>query len=98
MEDQGASEQEAGTTAVLVAGVATDETIIAHVGAERGEMKLAGRRSAKGLWELCRMTKDPSWSTTSVGEVAGRVWRRSTEAAGGGPFNEGRFAGLLCEK
>jgi hypothetical protein len=94
MEDQGASEEEAGTTAVLVAGVATDETIIAHLGAERGNVKLVGRRSAKGLWEFSRIINDSSWSIISTGELAGRMWRRSVEAAGSDPFNEGCYAGL----
>jgi hypothetical protein len=62
MEEQDTGHQDAGKTAVPVASEASDETIIVQVGAEGGDIKLLGHRSAQLQWEFRRVTNDSSWS------------------------------------
>jgi hypothetical protein len=62
MEEQNTEHQDAGKTAVPIAGEAADEAIIVQVGAEGGDVKLLGRRSEQLRWEFRRVTADSSWS------------------------------------
>jgi hypothetical protein len=39
-----------------------DEAIIVHVGAEGGDVKLVGRRTAESAWEFRQITNDSSWA------------------------------------
>jgi len=51
------------TTADSIRGTAEpDETLIVHVGAEGGDVKLLGRRGVDLQWEFRQITTDSSWS------------------------------------